>query len=133
YCRQRRQRIESIEQKMWIHARLQGARLGQSHCPCLLIAVTYLLNDSQNQRRAQTLQHRSRSNLLDPLRCRGRTRSEEEDQAIPQQRYPKSQTESRQRVARQLRAPSVQQPSDQTTAHHGSCDGAQRQAVDSDG
>src|SRR5580700_6013971 len=88
---------------MWIHARLQGARLGQSHCPCLLIAVTYLLDDSQNQRRAQTLQHRGHSDLLDPLQCRGRMRSQKEDQAIPQQRYPQSQTESRHRMLRQVK------------------------------
>src|SRR5580704_12264197 len=70
---------------MRIHARLQGARLGRSRCPGLLVTVTDLLNDSQNQRRAQTLQHRGHADLLEPAQYRGRMRSEEE-QATPQQR-----------------------------------------------
>src|SRR5262249_58031198 len=115
--------IQSIEQKMWIHARLEGARLGQSRCPCLLVAVTYLFDDCQNQSGTQSLQHRGRSDLLEPVQCCGRIRSKEEDQATPQQRYSQRQTESRQRMLRQPRAPSVQPPSDQTTAQHGGCEG----------
>jgi LytS/YehU family sensor histidine kinase len=82
------------------------------------------VSDSQNQCRAQTLQHWSHADLRDSLESRGRMRREEEDQAAPQQRYSQSQKESSERVLRQLRPPVVQQPSEQTTAQHGSCDGA---------
>jgi hypothetical protein len=97
---------------MRIHARLQSARLGGRRCSGLLVAVTYLLDDNQNQRRAQTLQHWGHADLRDSLEYRGRMRGEEEDQAAPQQRYSQSQRESRQRVLRQLRPPAVQQPSE---------------------
>jgi hypothetical protein len=79
---------------MRIHARLQGTRLGRSRCPGLLVTVTHLLNDSQNQGRAQTLQPSGQADLLEPVKWRGRMRSEEEE-ATPQQRYPKNQAESR--------------------------------------
>jgi len=75
--------------------RLQSADLGRSGCSGLLVTVTYLLDDSQNQRRAQTLHHSRHSDLLEAVRCHARIRSVEGNEATPEQRYPKSQTESR--------------------------------------
>ena len=70
---------------MWIHARLQSARVGQSRCPFLLVTVTYLLDYSQNQRRAQTLQHRAHSEVFKRGQRRARTGRVEEEEAISQQ------------------------------------------------
>jgi hypothetical protein len=108
---------------MRIHARLPSAYLGQSRCSGLLFTITNLADDGQNQCRAQTL-HGGHFDVRDPVQCRGRMRSLQEDEATLQQRHTQSQRESCQRVLRQLGVPAVQPPSDHITAQQKCCDGA---------
>ena len=51
---QSRQCIQRVEQKMRIHAGLQGSHLSRERCSRLLMMLAYMCNDGQNQRRTNT-------------------------------------------------------------------------------